>query len=128
MFYFLFGREVDSINIFLEYLVVFGIVWLINYFLFVRGNTKYNKKNVPTELLYLKKIYQINIKKINYKNFVYIYTFINSFIMSFIYIVLMYLLDNWILRVVIGVVLLLLMIIICYGLLGRYYLWKEGKK
>ena len=108
--------------------MVFGIVWLINYFLFVRGNTKYNKKNVPTELLYLKKIYQINIKKINYKNFVYIYTFINSFIMSFIYIVLMYLLDNWILRVVIGVVLLLLMIIICYGLLGRYYLWKEGKK
>lgn len=100
----------------------------MNYFIFIKNKLKYNKKNTPTELLYLKKIYNIDIKKINYKNFVYTYTLINSFIISTLYIVLMYLLDNWILRIIIGIILLILMIIICYGFLGRYYLKKEGRK
>ena len=116
------------INILLEYIFVFIIIGAINYFLFAKPKLNYEKKNKPTELLYLKKIYKINIKKINYKNFVYTYTLINTFIISTLYIILMYLLNNIILRIIIGIILLILMMIICYGLLGRYYLWKEGKK
>ena len=41
---------------------------------------------------------------------------------------LMYLLKSWVLRIIIGVVLLILLLIICYGLLGRYYMMKEGDK
>ncbi len=82
---------------------------------------------MPTELLYLKKIYQINEKRINYKRFVYIYNIINSFIISTIYIIIVYLLHGWIFKVVVGTILLILMLIICYGLLGRYYLKKEGR-
>ena len=117
----------DIIKIILEYIIVFAFVLTLNYFSFIKNKLKYNKKEVPTELLYLKKIYKVNIKKINYKKFVYTYTTINSFIIATIYIILIYLLDNWILRIIIGIILLLLMIIICYGLLGRYYLKKEGK-
>ena len=111
----------------LEYLIVFIIIWLVCYFLLIKGKTKYQKNKVPTELLYLKKIYNINIKKIDYKKFVYTYNTINSFIIATIYIILIYLINNWILRVIIGIVLLALMIIICYGMLARYYLKKEGK-
>ncbi len=111
----------------LEYIIVFAFVWLMNYSLFIKKKTKYNKKEIPVELTYLKKIYHINIKKINYKKFVYTYTLINSFIISTIYIILMYLLNNWIIRIIVGIILLILLIIICYGILARYYLKKEGK-
>ena len=114
-------------EIILEYIIVFIFLWLMNYSLFIKTKTKYNKKNIPPELLYLKKIYHINIKKMNYKKFVYTYTLINSFIISTVYIILMYLLNNWIIRIILGIILLILLTIICYGLLGRYYLKKEGK-
>ena len=39
----------------------------------------------------------------------------------------MYLIKTMIMRVVLGIVMLVLLIIICYGLLGRYYLYKEEK-
>ena len=113
--------------IILEYILTLIIVFIINYIFFVKGKLKYNKKKIPTELLYLQKIYKVNIKKINYKNFVYTYTIINSFIITTIYIILMYLLNNWLLRIIIGLILLILLIIICYGLLARYYLKKEGE-
>lgn len=117
-----------TIKIFLEYIIVFIIVWLINYFIYGKNRLKYNKKALPTELLYLKKTYKINIEKKDYKSFVYIYTTINSFIITTVYIIIMYLLNNWILRGIIGIILLILLLIICYGLLGRYYIKKEGRK
>lgn len=112
-------------NILLEYIIVFIGVLIINYFI-----NKFNKNNLPKkvltpELLYLKKIYKINIKEKDRDSFERQVIVVNSFIITTIYIILMYLLDNWILRIIIGIVLLILMIIICYGLLGRYYRKKE---
>ena len=100
-------------------------VWVVNFFV-----ARFNKNNLPKgaltpELLYLKKVYHVNLNKINKSKFSYIIIFINTFIISTIYIILMYLLENWIIRIIVGVVLLILMIIICYGLLGRYYSRKE---
>lgn len=108
-------------KIIIEFMLVFGIVFLINYIFFIRNKLKFNKKRVPMELNYLILIYNIDIKKINYKKFVYIYSIINTFIVSFIYIIVVYLLENMFLRLVVGILLLVLLIIICYGLLGRYY-------
>ena len=115
-------------EILLEYIIVFIIVYIINYFVSVKSNNKYQKEKVPGELLYLKKIYNINLKKINYKKFVKIYSLINTFIISTIYIILVYLVKGFILKIILGIILLILMTIICYGLLGRYYLWKEGRE
>ena len=110
-----------------EYVLVFIFIYIVNYFMLVRNNTKYKKNKVPSELIYLKKVYNINIKKINYKRFVYVNAFLNTFIISTIYIIVIYLLSSLVLRIIVGVVLLILLIIICYGLLGRYYLWKESQ-
>lgn len=112
-------------NVFLEYLIVFIGVLIVNYYF-----NKFNRNNLPKkvltpELLYLKKIYKVNIKESDKNSFYRTIVVVNSFIITTIYIILMYLLESWILRVIIGIVLLILMIIICYGLLGRYYRRKE---
>ena len=114
-------------NIILEYIIVFILIYIRNYFMNIKNKTTYKKNKIPTELLYLKKIYNININKDNYKQLVYAYCLTNTFIISTIYIILMYLVEGWVLRVIIGIILLILMIIICYGLLGRYYSKKEGR-
>jgi len=115
-------------NPLIEYLIVFIIVFFINYFLFIRNKQKYNKNRIPQELYYLKGLYNINIKKVNYKSFVWIYSLINTFIISTTYIIVVTLVNGILWQVIIGIILLVLLIIICYGLLGRYYIWKEGSK
>lgn len=115
----------DIMNILLEYIIVFIGVLIINYFINKFNKNNFDKKVLTPELLYLKKIYKINIKEKDRDSFERQVIVVNSFIITTIYIILMYLLDNWILRIIIGIVLLILMIIICYGLLGRYYRKKE---
>ena len=114
-------------TILLEYIIVFIGVLIINS-LIARYNNKHSKGILSHELLYLKKIYHIDIKKLDKNNLTKTITLINTFIITTIYIILMYLLKGWLLRIIIGLILLILMILICYGLLGRYYLKKEGEK
>ena len=114
------------IGIILEYLIVFIIIFIINYFLYIRKKKRLNKNKVPVELYYLVSMYKLDIKKIKYKKFLWIYSFINTFIVSTIYIIVVYLVEGFLWQLLIGTVLLILLIIICYGLLGRYYQKKEG--
>ena len=112
-------------NILLEYLIVFIGVLIINYYFNKFNRINLDKKTLTPELLYLKKIYKVNIRENDKNSFYRTIIVINSFIITTIYIILMYLLNNWILRIIIGIILLILMIIICYGILGRYYRKKE---
>ena len=115
-------------QIIIEAAIVFILVFLLNYFLFVRKNKKLEKDEMPLELIYLSGIYGINPKKINFKAFQYTYSLINSFIITTTYLLVIYLIKTMLLKVIIGIVLLILLIIICYGFLGRYYLYKEEKE
>ena len=108
-----------------EIIIVFVLVFLLNYFVFVRKNKKLKKDEMPLELIYLSGIYGINPKKIKFRRFQYAYSLINSFIITATYMIVIYLVKTMIMKVVIGIVVLILLIIICYGLLGRYYLYKE---
>ena len=114
-------------KVLIEICIVFTLVFLLNYFLFVRKNKKLNKDEMPLELIYLSGIYGINPKKINFRRFQYAYSLINSFIITTTYMLVMYLVKLMIFKIIIGIVILVLLIIICYGLLGRYYLYKEEK-
>ena len=117
----------DSLLIILEAIVIFVIIFLFNYFVFVRKNKKLKEDEMPLELIYLSGIYKINPKKINFRRFQYAYSFINSFIITTTYMLVIHLIKSMILRIVLGVIIMVLLIIICYGLLGRYYLAKEEK-
>lgn len=114
-------------KILIEICIVFTLVFLLNYFLFVRKNKKLNKDEMPLELIYLSGIYGIDPKKINFRRFQYAYSLINAFIITATYMLVMYLVKLMLFKIVIGIVILILLIIICYGLLGRYYLYKEEK-
>lgn len=116
------------ISILIEYVIVFILVFILSYFLFIRKKQTLNKNKVPIELNYLIRLYRINVKNISYKKFVWTYNIINTFIISTIYIIVVYLVDNFILQLLVGTVLLILLTIICYGLLGRYYQKKGDKK
>ena len=115
-----------EIQIIIEIMIIFISIFLLNYFLFVRKNKKLKKDEMPLELIYLSSIYHIDIKKINFRRFQYIYSLINSFIITTTYILAIYLLNNMIIRIVLGIIIMILLIIICYGLLGKYYLYKEN--
>ncbi len=113
------------LKIIIEYLIVFALIFIINYFMFVRNRKKYNKKNMPVELAYLLSLYKIDSKKINYKKFSWVYSLTNTFIVSTVYIIVMYLVEGLVWQIIISIVLLLLLTIICYGILGRYYERKD---
>jgi len=116
------------LQILIEIIIVFTLIFLLNYFLFVRKNKKLKKTEMPLELIYLSGIYGIDPKKINFRRFQYAYSLINSFIITTTYMLVMYLVKHMIFKIIIGIVILVLLIIICYGLLGRYYLYNEVKQ
>ena len=111
----------------IETIIIYVAIFLFNYFVFVRKNKKLKKDDMPLELIYLSNIYQIDPKKINFRHFQYTYCFLNAFIITATYLAVTYLIKMMLLKVIMGIVLLILLIIICYGLLGRYYLYKQEK-
>jgi len=115
------------IQIIIETIIIFVAVFLFNYIFFVRKNKKLKKDEMPLELIYLSNLYGIDPKKLKYRKFQYTYSLINSFIITTTYLIVIYLIKTMLMKVIIGIVLLVLLIIICYGLLGRYYLYKEEK-
>lgn len=117
----------EVLNILLEYVIAYALVLILYFFIFVRKKTKYDKNKVPVEFYYLISLYKLDQKKINYKNFIYASAFINTFIIVTTYIIISRLLDKWLWQLLIGIIIIVLLIIICYGLLGRYY-QKRGKK
>ena len=117
-------REVFRIII--EYIISFALVFLLYYLLFIRKKTKYNKNKVPVEYYYLVSLYKLKEKEIDYKRFMYISGSINTFIIVTTYIVVFKLLDSWFWMLICGIVIIVLLIIICYGILGRYYMKKQN--
>lgn len=90
-----------------------------------KKKNKNSDDDVPLELVYLTGIYGIDPKNVNKRGFRFAYSIINSFVISTTYIISVYLVKNVILKVCIAIVVLILLIIVCYGLLGRYYIYKE---
>ena len=118
----------DTVKIILDISIIFILVFLFNYFVFVRKNKKLKKDEMPLELIYLSSIYDIDPQKINFRRFQFTYCFLNSIIITTTYGLVIYLVNGMIFKVIIGIVILILLIIICYGLLGRYYLHKQEKE
>ena len=70
------------IQIIVEALIIFIMVFLFNYIIFVRKNKKLKKNEMPLELIYLSNIYGINPQKLKYRKFQYTYSLVNSFIIT----------------------------------------------
>jgi len=116
------------VNIILEFLIAYILVFLLYLLIFVRKKTKYDPNKVPVEFYYLVSLYKLNQKEINYKRFIYITAFINTFIIVLTYMIISKLLNKWIWQLLIGIVIIILFIIIFYGIISRYYQKKSKKK
>ncbi len=114
-------------EILLEFVIAYALVFVLYFFIFVWKKTKYNKNKVPVEFYYLVSVYGLDQKKINYKKFIYLTAFINTFIISITYIIVTNLLSFWVWQLLLGIVIIVLLIIISYGIIGRIY-QKRGKK
>ena len=111
-----------------EYLIMFVILYIINIIILFFIKRKFKKnKSVPL-LFYLKKLYNIKMNKSIYNKYIWLFAFINTFIIDTSYMAIIYLLKNNILRFIFGIIIIILLIIICYGIFARVYLWKEGNK
>lgn len=115
----------EILNILLEYIISYALVFLLYYFLFIRKKAKYNKNKLPVEYYYIVSLYSLKDEDINYKGFMYISLFVNTFIIVTTYMIVFRLLDNWIWRFICGLVIIILLIIICYDIIGRYYQRKK---
>lgn len=115
----------EILNIMLEYIISYALVFLLYYLLFIRKKTKYNKNKVPVEYYYVISLYGLKEKDIDYKKFMYMTLFVNTFIIVTTYIIVFKLLDNWIWMFICGIVIIILLIVICYGIIGRYYQKKQ---
>ncbi|OLA33924.1 MAG: hypothetical protein BHW38_05910 [Firmicutes bacterium CAG:321_26_22] len=116
----------EILNILLEYIISYALVFLLYYLIFIRKKTKYNKNKVPVEYYYLVSLYGLRQKDIDYKKFMYISGLVNTFIIVTTYIVVSKLLNKWFIQLLCGIVIIILLIIICYGILGRYYQKKQN--
>ncbi len=116
----------EILNILLEYIISYALVFLLYYLIFIRKKTKYNKNKVPVEYYYLVSLYGLRKKDIDYKKFMYISGLVNTFIIVTTYIVVSKLLNKWFIQLLCGIVIIILLIIICYGILGRYYQKKQN--
>ena len=99
------------LSIIIEYLIVFIILFLLMYFVFTTSGMKNKKVNKNNKK---------NGKKKNKNSD-------DDVPLELVYLTGIYGIDpkNVILKVCIAIVVLILLIIVCYGLLGRYYIYKE---
>ncbi len=115
-------------RIIVEFLILFVVLYFVNYIILSLGKTKYKKgKNIPLAI-YFKKVYDINITKSKYVKSIWLFALVNTFIIDTSYIIIIYLLKNNILRIIFGIIVVMLLMVICYGLVARIMMVKEGKK
>ena len=71
-------------------------------------------------------LHDIKIDKKSYDRYLFVFVFINTFVIDTSYIIIIYLINNLILRFIFGIIVIILLTIICYGIFARIILMKEG--
>lgn len=114
----------------MERIIVTLIVFLFIYLLYA-VTVIYNKNKIKNfeksnQASFIIKKYKLDTSKINMKNFARILAITNSFILSLAFFITDFI-ENYILKLLIGFVILVPAIILCYHLIGVIYKKKEGK-
>lgn len=109
------------------FLIVFLLVYLIYLFFIILRKKKLEKYYNSTEVRYLVGRYKINIQKSNMKEVANGMALANAFVISTT-VSIVSLLNNLVLKLLVGFVVLIPLILITYHLMGRYFLKKYGKK
>ncbi len=108
----------------ISFLLYFFIIYLLYLITVVLKKEKYEKFKKGKQVLFFIKKYNVDFKKVSFRNFLNVLSMINSFIMATtIMVVRMVITDgfmnNIIIKLSIAFVILMLLIIVCYSLYGR---------
>lgn len=109
------------------YGLCFIFVYLIYLCLVVFRKKKLTKYRTSTEVRYLEARYNVDIDKINLKLLANTMALANAFIIANTVTIISFI-DNLIIKLMVGFVVLVPMILLVYHLLGKYYQKKYGMK
>lgn len=117
----------DIVKVLIEFVITFVIIFLL-YYLFVIRKCKKNRKLVPAEVNLILFFYDIDIKKINIYQMVKVVGIVTTFIIAAIITIISAFFDNTIILLIFGTLMSILVAIICYRIIGRYYEKQSNKK
>ena len=109
----------------LGFIISFLVVYLFYLFTVILQTKNYEKFKKSNQIMYFVNKYKINVNKINMKKFTNILGLTNSLIISIAFTT-TFLVENFILQLLIGLIVLIPLIFLFYGLIGNY-LKKECK-
>ena len=101
------------------FIISFLIVYLFYLFTVILQTKRYDKFKKSNQVMYFVKKYKIDVNKLNMKKFTNILGLTNSLIISIAF-TMTYLVDNLILQLLIGLIVLIPLIFIFYSLIGNY--------
>jgi hypothetical protein len=107
------------------FLVSFTVVYLFYFVTVILQKKRYEKFKSSNQVMFFVKKYKLNIEKIDIKKFIKIISFTNSFIIALTFTIVANI-NNYILMLLIGFILIIPITLICYHFIGNY-LKKESK-
>ena len=110
----------------LTFIFSFVIIYLLYYLTVVRRDKGIEAFKQGKQLLFFKNAYKLNIDQLNYKKFANALAITNAFIVASV-VTIIECVNGYILKLLVGFVILIPLILICYYILGRIYKKKEGK-
>lgn len=113
-------KEVRNMQEFILFILCLLVVYLLYYLVVISKKNKREKLVMSTECIYLEKKYHIDVKKIPIKKLANHLALTNAFIMSFTVLVIS-MVKSWILKFTLGMIVLMLLIVVCYHILGKIY-------
>ncbi len=114
-------------KVLIEYIITFIIIYLTYYFVVIK-KCKKNKKIVPTEVNLILYFYEIDIKKINLYQMIKVVSLVTSIILATIITVISIFFDSTIILLIFCTLISILIAIICYRIIGKYYEKKSNEK
>ncbi len=108
-------------------LITFVTIYLLYLIFVINKKNKLEKFEKSMYVNFLVSISKINIKNINMKKLAHVLALSNSFIISFTVFVIEYI-DKFILKLLVGFVLIIPLLYITYFIIGKIYKGKEKRK
>ena len=108
------------------FIISFLVVYLVYYLIVVRRDKGLEAFKKGRQVLFFKNVYNLDFKKLDYKSFANSLSLVNAFIVAFT-VTIVELVDGYVLKLLVGFVILIPLILICYYMLGKSYKKKEGK-
>ncbi len=113
-------------NYLLLFVISFLIVYLVYFLIVVVRKKGIEAFKCGKQVMFFKNAYKLDLSKLDYKKFANSLSLVNAFIIALTVIAIEFI-DGLVFKLLVGFVILIPLILICYYILGRIYKKKEGK-